>query len=85
MTERRTNRLVGDDSVNRPAFVNIGGGHVSTTLDDYCAWLNSKERRAGRWVIIERGGQRSIDFKTENASEDWLRSRGLAPNIGKAA
>jgi hypothetical protein len=85
MTERRTNRLVGDGGINRPAFVSVGGGDAPTGLDDYCAWLNSKERRTGRWVIIERDGQRSVDFRTATASDEWLRNRGLAPNIGRAA
>lgn len=35
---------------------------IPTDLEGYCGWLNAHEHRAGRWIIIERNGNRTIDF-----------------------
>lgn len=86
MTERRTNRLTSGGGHNGAAYVEVNGEQVPTDLDGYCAWLNSKERRRGRWIVTKaESGRRSVDFVTQVASDGWLMERGLIPKIGRAA
>lgn len=54
-------------------------------LEGYCAWLNGREKRRGRWVIVDRDGDRRVDWQTDVATDDWLRERGLVPAIGSKA
>lgn len=63
----------------------MGGTGAPANLDDYVVWLNARDHRRGRWVIITRDGVRALDFQTEVATDDWLRERGLIPKIGHAA
>lgn len=87
MTDKPTNRLLGSGGFggNRPAYVEINGEMVPTNLDEYCAWLNERERRKGVWVIVQDGPHRALDFRTEVATDGWLRDKGLIPKIGRAA
>lgn len=55
-----------------------------TNLDDYCDWLNVRERRRGRWVIVTADGGRRIDWREESGSDEWLRGKGLARHPGRS-
>lgn len=88
MTERRTNRLihVADAGGNRaPPFITVNEEQVPTEIYAYCAWLNGKERRRGTWTVVNVEGRKTVEWREEVASEDWLRERGLLPKIGRAA
>jgi hypothetical protein len=95
MTEPRTNRLLGAASAFRgkcPPFVSVEGSdeQVPTEIHAYCAWLNSKEHRRGTWIVVKIGNddesaRKGVDWRPEVASDDWLREKGLIPQIGRAA
>jgi len=87
MTERRTNRLIGDQGGSRAAFVTANGDQAPTDIDGYCAWLNAQEHRRGRWIVVDdkKIGKRRVDFVQASASDDWLREKGIVPSIGRAA
>jgi hypothetical protein len=92
MTDQPTNRLLGKPrlvSNNKlPAFIDVKGEQVPTDLDDYCAWLNRKDRRRGLWRVVKMKDddeRREIIWVQETGSDSWLREQGLAPQIGKRA
>jgi len=46
-----------------PSSTTVNGVSVPTDLEGYCGWLNAHNRRAGCWVVVERNGQRVVDFQ----------------------
>lgn len=88
MTERtRTNPLLANRTQSagygHPIIVN--GHTVPTQIHEYAAWLNSREKRDGTWRVLEKDGERRVEFLTEKGSTDWLREKGFAPKIGQRA
>lgn len=82
MTER-TNRLIagnfGTSPASGPAYFTCKdtGEQLSTDIYATCARLNERDRRPGQWVVIEVGGKKTVDWKAQIASADWLREKGL--------
>ena len=67
------------------AFVTVEGEQVPTNIHDYCGWLNARERRRGMWAVIQAGDRKTVEWRAEIASQDWIRERNLSPNIARAA
>jgi hypothetical protein len=85
MTERNPLMNRPRSTSSAPPFVTVYDQQVPTGIYDYCAWLNAKEHRRGIWAVIGEEGKRTVEWREEVASDDWLRERGLAPKIGRAA
>jgi len=63
----------------------VNGHTVPTEIHEYAAWLNSRERRVGTWRVMDKDGERRVEFLTERGSAEWLAEKGFAPKIGRAA
>ncbi len=61
----------------------VNGQTIPTDIEGYVAWLNSREPRQGRWVVVEKEGRKSFDFLTQTATTDFLREKGLVPKMQK--
>lgn len=88
MTERtRTNPLLANRSQS-PSYggtVIVNGHAVPTEIHAYATWLNSRERRVGTWRVVERDGERRVEWMQERGSTDWLKEQGFAPKMGRVA
>lgn len=87
MTER-TNPLLRQrqHSASYGQCINVDGHTVPTDIHEYAQWLQQLEKRTGNWRVVEKGGNRQVEFLTERGSSDWLAEKGFAaPKIGRAA
>ncbi len=86
MTEHRNPLMDRPRSTGSlPAFVTVEGQQVPTDIYEYCGWLNARERRRGMWAVIQAGDRKTVEWRAELASQDWIRERDLTPRIARAA
>ena len=76
MTDRPTNRLIGNGlGRGAPAFIEVQGHVVPTDIVEYCAWLNSREKRDGKWLVIGDAPNREVTFSQSPGSAEWRAER----------
>ena len=85
--DRPTNPLLARPSLVRhlPSHVVVNDREVPTDLDAYCAYLNAREARRGRWLVVKENDVRKVHWEEETGTDDWLRENGLVPKIGRRA
>lgn len=86
MTDQSTNRLIrGGSSRNYGGCIEVDGHTVPTEINEYAAWLNDREHRAGVWRVTLVDGRKGLEWKPQIGTDEWLRERGMIPKIGRAA
>lgn len=76
-------RLRPDHGTSHGGSIVVNGQTIPTDIEGYVAWLNSREPRQGRWVVVEKEGRKSFDFLTQTATIDFLQERGIVPKMQK--